>query len=153
MSRHNEKVRFARLCLQPSMPLNHIFQCPRGRRSCRDDPPARFPGGIETGCRRFRHFEALGLERMFRGIFRAHRNECTDAHMQGNLQDLHASRLERVERRFGEVQACCWRRHGPGHTRIDGLIIGGVGRRVLPIDIWRERNMSVTFQQVFHRFR
>ncbi len=87
---------------------------------------------------------------MFAEVFDPHRLEGAGAHVQRDIREVHAFRSQPVEQRLVEVQAGRGRGHGARLFRVHRLItlfVEFVGR---VLDVRRQRQAAVRFDQVEH---
>ena len=83
----------------------------------------------------------------------AHRLEGAGAHVQGQLDQIHAFGAQGGEHRLVEMQTRGRRGHCTGHARVDrlvALLVGCVGRVA---DVGRQRQRAVAIEQREHAFR
>nr|GEU28151.1 hypothetical protein [Tanacetum cinerariifolium] len=107
-------------------------------------------GGAHRVHRLLRHGVPLGVHLVLGQHLVAHRLERAGAHVQRDEREVHALGLERIEQRLVEVQAGSRCGHRAGHLVEHGLVAGFVERIGIVLDVRRQRQAAVRFDQVEH---
>src|SRR5262245_49347514 len=93
-------------------------RCPGG-----DNPPARCPGLVETGCRFRADLAPFGMHLVIRRILCFDRIKRARTNMQRHFLNRYPARREIVQKPWGEMQARRWRRDRPWLLRKERLIV------------------------------
>ena len=135
----DEKLRFARMPAELSTfrDLRAMFQRADGR--CPDgNYTAVFSHrSIHSLRRLFRQCVTFGVQMNVRCLFHANRLKRSQANVQGQADNFHATRPDCLEHLGSKVEACGRSRHGSTFRRKDGLVAFSIGRFILAMNIWR----------------
>lgn len=113
------------------------------RRAHRDDAAAAVPRAGDRVRRLRRDAAPLRLHDVVVDALGRHRPERAGAHMQGDRRPADTVFRQPPQVFIGEVKAGGRRGHRPAMPRVDGLVALPVGRIGRPVDVRRERDVTV----------